>query len=62
MRGFYLILEPRKIGSSDLVGEAPLGDLMQFVKATHSYCPCEMAVFLGLNEKLPENFLEVSPG
>ena len=62
MRGLYVILEPRDIGSSGLVEVAPLGVLMQSVKADHFYCPCPMAIFLGLNGKLPEAFLEVASG
>ena len=57
-----IVLEPKDTGSSGLVEVAPLGVLMQFVKANHFYCPCEMAIFLGLNEKLPEAFSEVASG
>ena len=62
MRRSYVMLEPRDIGSSGLVEVAPLGVLMQFVRANHFYYPCEMATFLSLNEKLPEAFLDVASG
>ena len=60
-----MILEPRDIRSSGLVEvtpKAPLGVLMEFVRVNDFYCPCEMAIFLGLNEKLPEAFLGVASG
>ena len=59
MRGLYVILEPRDI-LVEVTPKAPLGVLMQFARANHFYYPYEIAIFLGLSEKLPEAFLGVA--